>query len=88
MSLIKDNEAANRLARAIASDIALYNEDKIKKGIVEDNLFEVLNEEIEEGRKHYQSKVDPEILQSSNYFEKALVDVLIRREGHLQSRIW
>ena len=88
MSLIKDNEAANRLARAIASDIALYNEDKIKRGIIEDNLFEVLNEEIEEGRKHYQSKVDPEILQSFNFFEKALVDVLIRREGHLQSSIW
>lgn len=88
MSLIKDNEAANRLARAIASDIALYNEDKIKRGIVEDNLFEVLNEEIEEGRKHYQSKVDPEILQNFNFFEKALVDVLIRREGHIQSTIW
>ena len=88
MSLIKDNETANRLARAIASDIALYNEEKIKKGIIEDNLFEVLNEEIEEGRRHYQSKVDPEVLQSSNYFEKALVDVLIRREGHLQSSIW
>ena len=35
---------AMRLARAIASDISLYNEQKIIKGIEQDNLFEVLSE--------------------------------------------
>ena len=39
---------ANRLARAIASDISLYNEQKIIKGIEQDNLFDVLKEELEE----------------------------------------
>ena len=37
---------AMRLARAIASDISLYNEQKIIKGIEQDNLFEVLKDEI------------------------------------------
>jgi len=32
-ALIDTPEAANRLARAIASDLSLYNEAKIKEGI-------------------------------------------------------
>ena len=48
---------AMRLARAIASDISLYNEQKIIKGIEQDNLFEVLKDEIEEGRELYKTRV-------------------------------
>ena len=33
MPLIETEEAARRLARAIASDLSLYNEDKILKGL-------------------------------------------------------
>ena len=45
--LIETPEAANRLARAIASDISLYNEEKIKKGIEDDTFFQVIAEEID-----------------------------------------
>jgi uncharacterized hydantoinase/oxoprolinase family protein len=50
MPLIETEEAARRLARAIASDVSLYNEEKIVRGIENDSLFVELNEEIEEGR--------------------------------------
>ena len=60
-ALIDTPEAANRLARAIASDLSLYNEAKIKEGIENDTFFSVLQEEIAEGRAHYQSRVDPKI---------------------------
>ena len=40
MPLIETEEAARRLARAIASDLSLYNEDKIVNGITNDNLFD------------------------------------------------
>jgi hypothetical protein len=50
MALIETEEAARRLARAIASDLSLYNEEKIVGGITNDNLFDALSEEIEEGR--------------------------------------
>ena len=50
MALIDTEEAARRLARAIASDLSLYNEEKIVRGIEGDSLFEELSEEIEEGR--------------------------------------
>ena len=88
MTQIKDPEAARRLARAIASDIALYNEEKIKKGIQEDTFFDVLEKELEEGRTHYESKIDVGIRKETNYFDRAIVDVILKRKGHIQSKIW
>ena len=80
---------AMRLARAIASDISLYNEQKIVKGIEQDNLFEVLKEEIEEGRELYKSRVSPELFKSCNYFERAVVDKLLYEVGkNVRSKIW
>ena len=63
MPLIETEEAARRLARAIASDLSLYNEEKILQGIQSDNLFSALSEEIEEGRALYKSRVSPELYQ-------------------------
>jgi hypothetical protein len=79
---------AMRLARAIASDISLYNEQKIIKGIEQDNLFEVLKEELEEGRELYRSRVSPEIFQKMNFFERAINDIVLRSKAHVKSKIW
>ena len=87
-ALIDTPEAANRLARAIASDLSLYNEAKIKEGIENDTFFSVLQEEIAEGRAHYESRVDPTLLGSTNFFDRALVDVILARKGHIKSKIW
>ncbi|TMA21161.1 MAG: hypothetical protein E6J84_01075 [Deltaproteobacteria bacterium] len=87
-ALIDTPEAANRLARAIASDLSLYNEAKIKEGIENDTFFAVLQEEIAEGRAHYESRVDPRLLGSTNFFDRALVDVILARKGHIKSKIW
>ncbi len=85
--LIETPEAANRLARAIASDISLYNEEKVKKGIEEDTFFTIIADEIEEGREHFKSRVAPS-LQGQGFFERALVDVILARKGTIKSRIW
>jgi len=87
-ALIDTPEAANRLARAIASDLSLYNEAKIKEGIENDSFFSVLQDEIAEGRAHYESRVDPRLLGSTNFFDRALVDVILARKGHIKSKIW
>jgi hypothetical protein len=79
---------AMRLARAIASDISLYNEQKIIKGIEQDNLFEVLKDELEEGRELYRSRVSPEIFSTTNFFERAINDIVLRSKAHVKSRIW
>lgn len=87
MGLIDTNEAARRLARAIASDLSLYNEEKIVRGIEADNLFDELSEEIAEGRALYESRVDSE-LYSHNFYDRALVDILVRAKGHINSPMW
>lgn len=87
MPLIDTEEAARRLARAIASDLSLYNEEKIIRGIENDSLFDELTEEIEEGRALYKSRVAPELYQR-NFYDRALVDILVKSKGHLKSPLW
>ena len=88
MALITDPEAAKRLARAIASDVMLYNEAKIQKGIQEDSFFDLLDKELDEGRAHYNMKVDASLRAKSNFFEMAIVDVILKRKAHIKSKIW
>lgn len=85
---IKTPDAAIRLARTIASDILLYNKDKIAEGIKNDDLFHQLDAEIAEGRHLYESRVSPELLQKHNFLERALVDVMIKSSAHLHTDIW
>lgn len=87
MPLIETEEAARRLARAIASDLSLYNEEKIVRGIEGDSLFSELSEEIEEGRALFKSRVSPD-LYKKNFYERALVDILVKSKGHIKSKIW
>lgn len=88
MALTEDPEAARRLARAIVSDVALYNQPKVKEGIENDNLFEVLEEELNEGRELYISRVSPDINEKFNFYDLAIVDVLIKQSGKIESDIW
>lgn len=87
MALIDRPERARQLARAIASDLSLYHEKKLVEGIEKDNLFDVMREEIEEGRALFKSRVTPEIFELGLY-DRALVDMLLRSRGHVRSRIW
>ncbi len=88
MPLIDTPELANRRARTIASDLALYNEAKIKEGIENDTFFEVLKDEIEEGEANYKASVAPDLLAKTHFFERALVDVILARKGSIKSKIW
>ncbi|HVZ32093.1 MAG TPA: hypothetical protein VG963_06700 [Polyangiaceae bacterium] len=87
MALIETEEAARRLARAIASDLSLYNEEKIVEGIQKDTLFTILAEELEEGRALFKSRVSPELF-AKNFYDRAIIDILVRSKGHVQSKLW
>ena len=87
-TLIETPEAANRLARAICSDVALYNEEKVVRGLQQDTFFDVLSEELEEGRALYRSRVAPALYSKTNFYERAIVDVIIRPKGHIRTKIW
>jgi len=86
--MIVDPEKARRKARAIVSDILVYNLEKLKQGIENDNLFDLLADAIEEGREFYNSVIDPELLKRTNYYNQAIVDVLVKAGGKHKSRIW
>ncbi|MGI5861449.1 MAG: hypothetical protein ACOX6T_05255 [Myxococcales bacterium] len=84
----EEKAKAIRLARAIAQDISLYNEAKIVQGIEQDNLFTVLQDEIQEGRDLYRSRVSAEVFEKTNYFDRAIVDIIVAKKGHIKSKIW
>jgi hypothetical protein len=87
MALIEKPERARQLARAIASDLTLYHEARILEGLERDSLFDVMRDEIEEGRTLYKGRVSPEIY-ALNIYDRALVDVMLKSKAHVKSRIW
>jgi len=84
---IDNPKRARQLARAIASDLTLYHEAKILEGIGNDSLFDVMKDEIDEGRDLFQSRVTPDIFEL-NIYDRAVVDVLVKSKGHVKSKIW
>jgi hypothetical protein len=87
MALIDKPDRARQLARAIASDLSLYHEKKLVEGIEKDAVFDIMRDEIEEGRALYKSRVTPEIF-SMGHYDRALVDMLLKNRGHVKSKIW
>jgi len=87
MRVIETEEAARRLARAIASDLSLYNEDKIVEGLQADNLYDLLDQEIEEGRDLFSSRVTPKLFEM-NFYDRAIIDLLIKSKGHIKCKLW
>jgi hypothetical protein len=87
MRIIETEQAARRLARAIASDLSLYNEEKILEGLQADNLYDILAEEIKEGRELFDSRVIPE-LKGKNFYDRAIIDLLIKSKGHIKCKLW
>ena len=88
MNLINNTNDAQRLARTIMSDIALYNQAKISQSIKNDSLFEDMAAQLEEGRKLYDSRVDPAMPGRWIPYNRAIVDVLVKRFGEVDSDIW
>lgn len=86
--LVDNPDLAFRLARAIISDIALYNQDKVKEGIKNDSIFELLEDELAEGRAHFQTRISPELANRDHLYDRAVVDVMIKQAGKIESSIW
>ena len=70
------HERARRLARVLASDIAIYNKEKRERGIQEGNLVAVLGYEIKKSWEVYKERVTVEMANSTPYFRDALNEML------------
>jgi hypothetical protein len=88
MRKVTTQDEAKRLARTILSDILLYNQAKVKEGIEKDSLFDVLSDELAEGLKYYESMVEPTLREDTNFFNEAVIDVLLKQGGKHKSDIW
>lgn len=77
----QEYDEARRLARLILSDIIIYHAQKVEQAIREDSFFELLREEIEEGRQYYDSRVPLRIRRDTEIFTETLqVFVQMKRE--------
>ena len=85
---ITTEQDAQRLARAIVSDLTLYNEQKIVSGIQNDNLLDAMSAELKEGLDLYISRVVQELRDRTNFYERAIVDIMVRGKGHVKSKMW
>ena len=74
-------DEARRLARLILSDIVIYHPGKVEVGIRDDNFFDVLKNEIAEGRNYYDSRVPLRVRQNTEIFSETLQQfVRMKRE--------
>ena len=76
--LVENPDLAFRLARAIVSDIALYNQEKVKEGIKEDTILRWLRE----AAQHAEQVED--VLMEQFHLKRAQVDGLwsyVRNKG-------
>jgi len=73
---IDNLEYAARLARAIAADLALYNEERIRRGREQGDVYGAVKTQIEEGLALYLERVTERVA-AMGLFEDAIKEVLL-----------
>ncbi len=77
----REFDDARRLARLILSDIVIYHPQKVEQAIRDDNFFEVLHDEIDEGRQYYDSRVALRVRRDTEIYTETLQQfVQMKRE--------
>ena len=64
-------EKAKRFARIIVSDIALYNQEAVLEGITHGTFFELLKNDVQEGRELYEKRVPAVIKSRKDHYQEA-----------------
>jgi CheY-like chemotaxis protein len=80
----REYDEARRLARLILSDIVIYHSDKVERGIRENNFFDVLKDEIDEGRQYYESRVPFRVRRDSEIYSETLQQFLQMKREELE----
>jgi predicted Zn finger-like uncharacterized protein len=73
-------EKAERLARIIVSDIALYNAEKFESAIRSGDVLGNMAAELQEGRELLGQRVDPRVGEVSAYLDRAMLRMADSRE--------
>jgi response regulator RpfG family c-di-GMP phosphodiesterase len=83
----KEYDEARRLARLILSDIIIYHAARVEQAIRDDNFFQVLREEIEEGRQYYDSRVPLRVRRDTEIFTETLQQFVQMKREELGRRV-
>jgi len=63
---------ARRLAKALASDLVLYNKARVEQGLKDGTLVELLGPEIRRSWEYYKQQIPQHIVESTDYFKEQL----------------
>jgi predicted Zn finger-like uncharacterized protein len=80
-SLAEGHEAARHLARSIIADIALYRELEVNEGMRRSAGRAMLADELADGQRLYESRVPAAVRANTDYFSKAVTELLGQRAG-------
>jgi hypothetical protein len=67
---------ARRFARLLVSEIKLYNEQKVREGRLEGDIYQRLREDIDRSRQMYDQRISPPVAARYDYFHQELVNTL------------
>lgn len=67
---------ARRFARLLVSEIKLYNENKVREGRSNADLYTRLRDDIDRSRQMYDKRVAPPVAARHDYFHQELVNLL------------
>lgn len=81
--LSEAHKKAKRLARIIVSDVILYNQGKVEEGIRNGTFFELLADDIREGRALYERRVAQEIRETTSYLEDGFEELIAKKRAEL-----
>ena len=80
----REYDDARRLARLILSDIIIYHAAKVDEGIRNDDFFEILRDEIGEGRQYYESRVPISVRRDTEIFTETLQQFVQMKRDELE----
>lgn len=78
---------ARRFARLIVSDIALYNQESVEEGVRNGNLYELLEEDVIEGRALYKQRIPAEIRDRTCYLEEAFEELILKKKREMNMSV-
>ena len=69
---------ARRLAKALASDLVLYNKARVEQGLREGNIAQILGPEIRRSWEYYCQQIPKHIVEQTDYFKEQLNTIVGR----------
>lgn len=81
--LSEEHLKAQRLARIIVSDIALYNQAKLAEGIRTGTLALMVADDLQEGKNLYARRVAEDVRRGTQYLEDAFEEMVRKKKREL-----